>query len=136
MSMKKCAAEGVLRVSGDTRGVDVEVPFKTKRRCPRAITLVFVVLFQFGALFFLTRDGSNKKTPHSLFLCRALDGVSNVSAADSSAARVSGDDCHVPELLADGSGSDGADDTRQSAMSDKVQLECRVVSSMTQVCCR
>lgn len=86
--------------------------------------------------FFLTHDGSNKKTPHSLFLCRALDGVSNVSAADSSAARVSGDDCHVPELLADGSGSDGADDTRQSAMGDKEQLECRVVSSMTQVCCR
>jgi hypothetical protein len=135
MSMKKSAAEGAIRVSSDIRGVDVEVPFKTKRRCSRAITFVLAILFRFRAHMFLTRVGSNKKTPHSLFVCHAMDDVCKVSAADSSATRVSGDDCHVPVLLADGSGSDGGDGKRQSAMNDKEQLECRVVSSMTQVCC-
>ncbi len=80
--------------------------------------------------------GSNKKTPHSLFVCSAIDDVCQFSAADSSAALAPGDDSHVPVLLAGGSGNDGlhAGEDR-SAMSGKEQLECRVVSSMTQVCC-
>ena len=81
--------------------------------------------------------GSNKKTPHSLFVCSAIDDVCKFSAADSIAALAPGDDCHVPVLLAGGSGNDGLHAGEDhSAMSGKEQLECRVVSSMTQVCCR
>jgi hypothetical protein len=80
--------------------------------------------------------GSNKKTPHSLFVCSAIDDVCKFSADNSSADLAPGDDCHVPVLLAGGSGNNGLHaDEEQSAMSGKEQLECRVVSSMTQVCC-
>jgi hypothetical protein len=68
MSMKKSAAEGVIRVSGDTRGVDVEVPFKTKRRCVRVIRFFPAILFRKAARVTLTRGQQQKNATFTVCL--------------------------------------------------------------------